>query len=233
MMKLVLAVVLLVVVAAVGAEIAYVSWQFFDKPTRPDPKDSVVFKGELLRKWAENLKSDDVTVRRQAATGLIEIPPKPDGQYMIGTLSNALSDADNLTRCRAGAALGRILTEAPIPAPLTSVMKPELLIEVLKDPDPDVRAEAVRAFASFGPMLGVAVPALTYLAKNGENEDTRKAAASALEKIQRPDKLPETKALGKERGKTDAKATDAKEKEEKGKEKKGADAKAPDASSRP
>jgi hypothetical protein len=229
MKKIILAVVLLVLIGGAGAEVAYVTWQL-NTPAREDwaqkQKNSIVFKGESLSKWDEKLKSHDVAVRRGAATAMIEIPPK-DGQYLVGVLCNAISDEDKLTRCRAGAALSHILSGVSIPAPLNTILKPEPLIEVLNDPDPSVRDEAVRALGSFGPRLGMAVPTLTYLSKNGKSEDTRKAAASALEKIQPPDKSPEAKPLRKEGGKTDTKASDAKGKEEKGNERKGTDPKGP------
>ena len=228
MKKLILAVVLVLVIGAAGAEVAYVAWQQFNSPVREEMKDKIVFKGKLLRKWTDELSSDDVTVRREAAEALTAIPAE-DGQYAMGALFRAVKDQDNLTRIRAGAALAHLTSEVRIPAPVGTIVCPPL-IEVLLDADPNVRREGANVLAKFGPMVGPAVPALTELAKNDKDEEVRKAAVSALEKIQPPEKAP---AADHERQRSNDKGTDAKSAEKKATEKKATNAEAPDGSAPP
>jgi hypothetical protein len=208
MKKSILSILLIVLAAVAITPVAYMALAHWSTPVREDMKDKVAFRGKLLRNWSEELKSSDVGVRRETAAALMEIPPK-DGQYLIGSLSKALNDGDNLTRCRAGIALGHIMSGASIPAPLNSIMKPDPLLEALNDPDPNVRIAAAQALASFGSRLSVAVPALTQMAKNDKDEEVRKAAAGAVEKIQPASAASETKDKGaKTKSSTDKDAKD-------------------------
>ncbi|MBX7168553.1 MAG: HEAT repeat domain-containing protein [Pirellulales bacterium] len=97
-----------------------------------------------------------------------ELPPPPQRPLLVGLgapppergVNEAASDA-----------LGRI-GEAAIPA----------LLEALRDPDPLVRAEAVRALARMGPEAEPALDALIAALQDGD-KGVRRAAAGAIGQI--------------------------------------------------
>jgi HEAT repeat protein len=201
MKRPVLVVILLLIIAAVGAELAYVGpgywkeWKEWHPPTRVDQTTLITYRGRLLHAWHDDLKSEDVAVRREAAAALIEIPTE-DGQFSIAALKIAISDKDNLTRARAEWALGRVLAVARIPAPPEKIVPTSSLVaitEVLDDPDPEVRIAGVQALASFGQRVKQAAPAVAELAKNDKDQKVREAAAGALEKISPPHAAPPAK----------------------------------------
>jgi hypothetical protein len=181
--------VLIIFVAVAGIAYLFRTQLDFNKGWyRPEPEDmklKISFKGRSLHDWAEDLKSKDVEVRRKSAEALTEVPFQ-HGKYLLATLKEAIDDSDSLTSARAASALGRILPRAGIPAPPETVISTTRLLEltqILKDPDPSVRIAGAEALASFGPRLKAAGPALAELAKNDQDENVRKAAASALEQV--------------------------------------------------
>jgi hypothetical protein len=182
---------LVVVAAGIITAIAFTGLDYWTTPVRDEMLDKVAYQGKPLRDWTNNLKSNDVSVRRKAAEGLVDVPSQ-EGQYAMGALFRAVKDDDNQTRVYAATALARLTREVPIPAPVGTMVSPPL-IEVLNDPDPKLRRAGATALGRFGPSVGSAVPALTELAKNDKDEEVRKAAAGALEKIQPASAAPETK----------------------------------------
>jgi HEAT repeats len=203
MNRAILAVVLLLIILAVGGEIAYVGWnrwQEYKQWHGSEGKDRSVdinYKGRSLHDWIADLKAGDVQVRRNAAEALLEVPFQ-DGKYAITALKDAMDDKDNLTRARAAAALGRILPRAGIPAspevilPNAKIME---IAEILKDPDPTVRAATAQAMGNFGHRARPSGPALAELAKNDPDESVRNAAATALKTVD-PSLQPATKTTG-------------------------------------
>ncbi len=108
------------------------------------------------------LKDKDGSVRRNAASALVEIGPAA-----VPALIAALKDEDKEVRWRAAFALGRIGSDA-VPA----------LIAALKDEDKEVQGWAVWALGQIGPAAKEAVPALEAAARDGVD-----GAESALKEI--------------------------------------------------
>jgi len=186
-MKNVIMVVLSLAIIAVAGYwiVTYGSGKFWNVPVREQMADKVELKGRTLSACGADLVSRDVAVRRHAAEELMTVPPK-DGQYIVGMLAKGVTDEDNLTRARAGIVLGRVLAIG-IPAPQEAIVSTPTLVQLqdlLKDSDPAIRRTGAEALASFGRRVQAAAPALEEAAKNEQDEEVRKAAASALEKIQ-------------------------------------------------
>jgi HEAT repeat protein len=194
MQKAILVVILVAIIAAAAAGLGFQWWKYAHRDTIDDPSTTVNYRGRSLRNWLDDLKAPDVEVRRQAAEGLMDLPAR-DGKIIIGALVNACADDDNLTRCRAATAVGRITSEVSIPAPLPlGQIIPTDLTPPLHDDDPNIRCLAAEAFGSFGPRMKPAIPLLTEVAKDDKDEAVRKAATSALEKIRPPAKARTTQA---------------------------------------
>jgi HEAT repeat protein len=207
MKKPLMTIVLIAVAAGIITAVAFTGLDNWTTPVRDEMLDKVAYQGKPLRDWTNNLKSSDVAVRRKAAEGLIDVPSK-EGQYAMGALFRAVKDEDNQTRIYAATTLSRLTREVPIPAPVGTMVSPPL-IEVLNDPDAKLRRDGATALGLFGPSVGAAVPALTHLAKNDKDEEVRKAAAGALEKIQPASASSETKDKGtKTKTSTDKDAKD-------------------------
>jgi HEAT repeat protein len=184
MKRLLVAVLLIVVIGAAAAEIVYQGRPYWKEWTKPVPEDmtkKVVYKGRLLHDWTEDLKSDDVAVRRKAADTIAEIPPQ-DAKHAMAALMEGLADKDRVTRCHIAVALAHILPEIQVPPMLGLQITPALL-DVLSDEDPNVRREGIDALGKFGPIAGGATRALTYMTKNDKDEKVRQAAAETLTKV--------------------------------------------------
>jgi hypothetical protein len=194
MKKAILVAVLLLVIGAAGVEIVSVARSYLNREVRVEKRDEIVYQGKTLHRWSDDMRSSNPSVRQAAYEALINVPPK-DGQYMIAGLEEALEEKDNVTRCRAGAVIAHIINNVRIPGPVTPAVAPHL-VEVLKDPDPKVRCQGAETLAMFGPAIGgvvTVVPALTDLAKNDTDEEVRKAAAAAIEKIRPSSRAPKAK----------------------------------------
>jgi hypothetical protein len=187
MKKLVVVIASLLIVGLVAGEAYYLitkEREYWERPPVRDMTLEINYRGKLLHDWTTALESPDVAARRDAAAALKEVPPK-DGDFAIGALSRAGGDEDALTRCRAASALGRVLTLAPIPAPVDALVRPIIpkVAEALKDPDPEVRREAAHALGSFGARRGMPIVALEELAANDKDPEVRKEAAASVKTL--------------------------------------------------
>jgi HEAT repeat protein len=122
------------------------------------------------------LKHEDATTRRDAAAVLAE--SGAEGKSALPLLQEmSKKDADAGVRSTAALAIARS-TGAEANQRAVKVM-----LEALKEKDPRVRQDGARCLGQVGSDAKSAIPALTR-ALEDENEDVRKSAAEALDKIQ-------------------------------------------------
>jgi HEAT repeat protein len=115
-------------------------------------------------------------VRAAAALALAELGTK--AKSATDSLSDVLDEAVGHERLNAAWALWNVAEDATV--------VPHL-IELLEDPDDQIRAGAAGALAQIGPPAKAAVPALT-IALHDQQADVRAAAAAALGLIGKPAK---------------------------------------------
>lgn len=131
---------------------------------------------EAVMALAEALKDEDGDVRMESAEALGEIGP--DSRAAIPSLINAMGDESEGVRGTAVDALKKIGPEC-VPQ----------LIEAFGNKNSSVAAISIDALRKFGPDARPAIPHLTRLLLQYENEDIRTRAARALGAIG-PDAIP-------------------------------------------
>ncbi len=132
----------------------------------PDP----IYEGKTLGEWIALTKASGTDVRMFAAVAIGNIGP--DAKTAIPALTELFKDKDNVVRCLAAQAVGSIGSEAKAAIPS--------LMGLLKDEY--ARGHAAWALGNIGLEAKIATPALTELLKD-KDEDVRRAAADALDKI--------------------------------------------------
>jgi hypothetical protein len=190
--KLVVAIAVLLLVAGV----LYESMYFEKWGLLAPPKDDPLYKGRRVSSYRKALTDADVEVRRQAARDFYEMPPE-DGKTAHGDLLEAAAkDEDHMTQCLAALALSRIHPVLHVWIPMDKMLGPALLYHGLEDQDPAVRQVAAQALSEWGHVSDWAVPYLQKVATKDDDENVRKAAALALEKIGPVVPRPQPKAKG-------------------------------------
>ncbi len=139
---------------------------------------------EVVPNLIQGLKDKDPCVRSRAAQVLgnlsgyyvVGIRDFPHAAEAVDALVEALGDRDENVRRSALDALSytRRISDRGV----------RVLIDVLKDPDPDIRTLAAGVLERNGPKAKGAVPALKEVARNDPDEMVRVQSASALWEIE-------------------------------------------------
>jgi HEAT repeat protein len=120
------------------------------------------------------LSHEEAVIRREAAAALAEFGAA--ARSAVPSLNERAQDSDVAVRSAAARAVARITSAKANQHALT------VLVAALKDHDPAVRLHAVRFLGAMGPDARSAVAAVGR-ARHDEDDEVRKAAAEALQKI--------------------------------------------------